>query len=330
MTVPASSTPLTFPANAGTRPPWLADLAAMEAALAPRQEHRMAPSAGLKRKPAPSDTAILLLLHGTQFTPGTAAWRYWCPRLALLAGLSAPEMAVLRADQIVRHIGRWWIEWPDDAASINRGWARRPVPVSHHLISDGFLDLVQTAGQARSDAFLFPTLARAQRPGDAARAWMRRWGGLHLPSEAISLHDLRMRFALCLARAGCSHLLIRDLLGRVPEKTFVATPSTTFQMASSWLPTFDAASFPGYRAPVVNPAVSHAHAVMAGTRASAGLPAMATAGVTVTPPTPAVVVPNMFPTISAQPVSASVEGNGSVAGEGLNDGANAAVGLATP
>jgi len=250
MTVPASLTPLTFSANASARPPWLADLAAMEAAPAPRQAHRMAPRAGLQRKPAPSDTAIVLLLHGTQFAPGAAAWRYWCPRLALLAGLSAPEMAILRADQMVRHSGRWWIVGLGDAPRIRSSRAHSPVPVSHHLINDGFLDFVRAAEQARPDGFLFPTLAQARRPGDAARAWMRRWAGRNLPSAGVSLQDLRIRFASCLADSGCSQRVIDALLGLASKKSAFTTPLTTFEMASSWLPQFEAATFPGYRAPV--------------------------------------------------------------------------------
>jgi hypothetical protein len=120
--------------------------------------------------------------------------------------------------------------------------------MSHHLIKDGFLDFVQAAAQARPDGFLFPRLAQARRPGDAARAWMRRWAGRNLPSAGVSLQDLRICFASCLADSGCPQRVIDDLLGLAPKKSVFATPLTTFEMASSWLPKFEAATFPGYRA----------------------------------------------------------------------------------
>lgn len=248
MTVFASSTSHTLPAKAGLQPPWQADLAVIAAAVAHPRTGRTAPPVRPNRKCLPSDTDIGLTLSATPHALGPRAWRYWCPRLAPLAGLSSSEMAVLRADQMAQHGRQWWIVGLGDAPRIRSSRAHSPVPVSHHLINDGFLDLVQAAGQARPDGFLFPTLAQARRPGDAARAWMRRWAVRNLPSAGVSLQELRICFASCLADSGCSQRVIDDLLGLVPKKSVFATPLASFEIASSWLPKFQAATFPGYRA----------------------------------------------------------------------------------
>jgi integrase len=138
---------------------------------------------------------------------GKADVAFWLPLLALFTGARRSELTMRKAGDICKDevTGHWAIAiYADKVAGqkLKTVGSARTVPVHPELVRLGFIDYVETARKAGTDAWLFPAVSSEK----AANAWTH-WFGRYLDKLKIAgdgkgLHSLRHQFTDALRRAG--------------------------------------------------------------------------------------------------------------------------------
>lgn len=201
--------------------------------------HQQSEHLDLRRALHPSEVAdVLVHLPGER---ATKAWHRLAPLLALYAGLTPPQIARLRTDDLSFVHGHGWLTVPRSDSPDPDHWPSLCIPLHTELVACRFHGFVHSRYFAEGgEAFLFPDLADAARPGDAIESWLRRTlrplarDGGHAPT----MRDLRATAALAALEGGAPVHMVEAWLGaQVPlwDDRGPVEPEGRERIQSEWI-----------------------------------------------------------------------------------------------
>ncbi|WP_043695966.1 tyrosine-type recombinase/integrase [Luteibacter sp. 9133] len=155
-----------------------------------------------------------LLAHLAKL-PVAKTWHRFAPLLALYGGLTPPQIARLRTDDLTFVHGHGWLSVP----RAERAASDAPplmIPLHAELVKARFPGVAHSRYFTEAEeTWVFPDLAKAARPGDAAESWLRRAlrplsrVGQHAPT----FRDLRATAAYAALEGGAPVRMVEAWMG---------------------------------------------------------------------------------------------------------------------